>query len=106
MDLLKSSHTNQCQLYYTLEGPLPLGDLRLNAFSHPWIGQNSYVFPPSTLGLLVLSRFLAEHATGKMRLLALVAPFWMEAPWLPTGLNILKDIPHQFTIARILVFKL
>ena len=34
--LLASSYTIQCQHYYTLEIPLPLGALGLNAFNHPW----------------------------------------------------------------------
>ena len=34
VDLLASSHTNQCQHYYILENPLPLGALGLNAFNH------------------------------------------------------------------------
>ena len=36
VDLLASSHSTQCQHYFTLETPLPLGALGLNAFSHPW----------------------------------------------------------------------
>ena len=36
VDLLASSCSTQCQHYYTLETPLPLGVLELNAFSHPW----------------------------------------------------------------------
>ena len=36
VDLLASSHCTQCQHYYTLETPLPLEALGLNAFSHPW----------------------------------------------------------------------
>ena len=57
VDLVASSHTSQCQHYYTLEHPLPLGGLRLNAFNHPWTYQLSYVFPPPTLVPLVLLRF-------------------------------------------------
>ena len=34
VDLLASSCSTQCQHYYTLETPLPLGALELNAFSH------------------------------------------------------------------------
>ena len=45
-DLLASSHTNQCQYYYTLENPLPFGGLGLNAFNHSWTYQVSYVFHP------------------------------------------------------------
>ena len=40
-----------------------------------------------------LSKFLAEHVKGQLRCLILVAPCWMEAPWLPTVLNMLADIP-------------
>ena len=37
--LLTSCCTTQCQHYYTLETPLPLEALGLNAFNHPWIFQ-------------------------------------------------------------------
>ena len=49
VDLLASSHTTQSQHYYTLEIPLPLRALGLNAFNHPWMFQVSYVFPPPVL---------------------------------------------------------
>ena len=65
VDLLASSHTVQCQCYYTLESPLPLGALGLNAFNHPWMFQLSYVFPHPALVPLVLSKFLAEHVKGQ-----------------------------------------
>ena len=64
VDLLASSHSTQCQHYFTLETPLPLGALGLNAFSHPWTFQVSYVFPSPALVPLVLSRFLAEHVNS------------------------------------------
>ena len=35
VDLLAFSHSTQCQYYFTLETPLPLGTLGFNAFSHP-----------------------------------------------------------------------
>ena len=95
VDLMASSHSTQCQHYFTLETPLPLGALELNAFSHPWKFQVSYVFPPLALVPLVLSKFLAEHVNGQLRHLLLVAPCWMEAPWLPTVLNMLADVPWQ-----------
>ena len=34
-DLLASFDSTQCQHYYTMESPLPLGPLGLNAFNHP-----------------------------------------------------------------------
>ena len=67
VDLLASSHSTQCQHYFTLETPLPLGALGLNAFSHPSKFQVSYVFPPPALVPLVLAKFLAEHVNGQLK---------------------------------------
>ena len=80
VDLLASSCSTQWQHYFTFETLLPLGALGLNAFSHPWKFQVSYVFPPPALVPLVLSKFLAEHVNGQLRHLLLVAQCWMEAP--------------------------
>ena len=57
----------------------------------------------SCIGPLVLSRFLAGHVTGQFRLLVLLAPCWMEAPWLPTLLGKLVDITHQCPILKDLI---
>ena len=95
VELLASSCSTQCQHYFTLETPLPLGALGLNAFSHPW---NFSALVP-----LVLSKFLAEHVNGQLRHLLLVAPCWMEAPWLPTVLNMLADVPRQCPIIKDLI---
>ena len=100
VDLLASSCSTQCHHYFTLETPLPLGALWLNAFSHPWTFQVSYVFPSLALIPLVLSKFLAGHVNGQLRHLILVAPCWMEAPWLPTVLNMLADVPWQCPIIK------
>ena len=103
VDLLASSCSTQCQHYFTLETPLSLGTLRLNGFSHPWTFQVRYVFPPPALVPLVLSKFLAEHVNSQLRHLILVVPCWMEAPWLPTVLNMLGDIPQQCPIIKDLI---
>ena len=103
VDLLASSHSTQCKHYFTLETPLPLGALGLNAFSHPWTFQVSYVFPPPALVPLVLAKFLAEHVNGQLGHLLLVAPCWMEAPWLPTVLNMLADVPRWHPLVKDLV---
>ena len=100
VDLLASSHSIQCQHYYTSEFPLPLGALGLNAFNHLWMFQVRYVFPPPTLVPLVLSKFLAEHVKGQLRCLILLAPCCVEAPWLPTVLNILADVPQWCPIIK------
>ena len=92
VDLLASFHSTQCQHYYSLESPLPLGALGLNVFNHPWTFQVSYVIPPHALVNLVLSKFLVEHVKGHLRCLILVASCWKEAPRLPTVLNMLADI--------------
>ena len=49
VDLLASSRSAQCHYYFTLETPLPLGVLGLNAFSHPWNFQVSYVLDGGSL---------------------------------------------------------
>ena len=103
VDLLASSHTTQYQCYYTLESPLPLGALGLNAFNHPLTFQVNYLCPPLTLVPLGLSKFLAEHVKGQLRCLILVAPCWMEVPWLPTVLNMLADVPQQSPIIKHLI---
>ena len=103
VDLLASSHSTQCQHYFTLETPLPLGALGLNAFSHPWSFQVSYLFPPPALVPLVLLKFLAEDVNGELRWLILVAPCWMEAPWLPEVLNMLADVPGRCPIVKDLI---
>ena len=74
-----------------------LGALGLNAFNHPWKFQVGYVFLPPALVLL------AEHITGQFRLLILVVPCLMEAPWLPTVLNLLADIPWHCPVINDLV---
>ena len=103
VDLLASFHSTQCQHYFTLETPLPLGALGLNAFSHPQTLQVSYMFPPLALVPLVLSKFLTEHVNGQLRHLILVAPCWMEAPWLPTVLDMLADVPQWCPIVKGLI---
>ena len=95
VDLLESSHSTQCQHYYTLKSSLPLG-----AFNDPWTFQVSYIFPPPALVPLVLSMFLAKHVKGQLRWLILVTPCWMEAPWLPTVLNMLAEVPQQCSIIK------
>ena len=86
-----------------MESPLPLGALGLNAFNHLCTFQVSYVFPSPALVPLVLYKFLAEHVKGQLRHLILVAPCWMEDPWLPTVLNMLADIPHWCPIIKYLI---
>ena len=67
------------------------------------LGLFSYVFPPPALVPLVLSKFLTEHVSGHLRHFILVAPFWMEAPWLPIIHNMLADIPWWCPIIKDLI---
>ena len=95
VDLLASCCSTKCSIITPLNCHYLWGVLGMNAFNNPWMCQVSYVFPPPALVPLVLSKFLAEHVKGPLRYLILVAPCWMEAPWLPTLLNMLADIPQQ-----------
>ena len=61
------------------------------------------MFPPPALVPLGLSMFRAEHDKGQLRHLILVAPCWMEDPWLPTVLNMLADIPQWCPIIKYLI---
>ena len=56
---------------FHLGNPTASGGIGLNAFSHPWTFQVSYVFPPPALIPLDLSKFLAEHVNGQLRHLIL-----------------------------------
>ena len=66
-------------------------------------GKLCYVFPPPALVPLVLAKFWVEHIKGQLICLILVAPYWMEAPWLPTVLNMLAGIPLQCSIIKDLI---
>ena len=61
------------------------------------------MFPPPALVPVVLSSFLADHVKGQLRHLILVTPCWMEAPLLPTVLNMFVDIPWHCPIIKNLV---
>ena len=61
------------------------------------------MFSPLALIPLVLAKFLAEHVNGQLRHLLLVAPCWMEAPWLPTVLSMLADVPRWCPIVKDLI---
>ena len=77
--------------------------LEVEHFNHPWTYQMTYVFPPAAFVPLVLFKFLAEHVIGQFRLPILLTPCWMEAPWLPTVLSLLKYIPHWCPIVKDLI---
>ena len=101
LEVLKAfSCTSQCQCYYSLENPLPLGDLKLNAQPSLDISGGLCLSFPLLLVPLVHSMFVAEHATHQFRLQILVASCWMEASWCPTVLNMFEDILCQCPIIK------
>ena len=61
---------------------------------HPWKYQVSYIFPPSPLILLVLSKYLAKHVIGQFRILIVIASCWIKDCWLPSVLSMLEDVQH------------
>ena len=65
----------------------------------PMTYQMSHVFSHPPLVPLVLSKFLAECVKGQFGLI-IVTPCWMEAPWLPTVLNMFADVPHWHLITK------
>ena len=46
---------------------------------------------------------LVEHVKSQLRHLILVVPCWMEAPWLPTVLSMLADVPRWCPIVKDLI---
>ena len=61
------------------------------------------MFPPLALVPLVVSKFLGEHVNSPLRHLVLVAPCTMEAPWLPTILNMVADVPWWCHLVKDLI---
>ena len=92
VDLLASPYHSMPALSH-LGISITSGGLGIEFFNHPWMFQVSYVLLPPGLLPLVLSTFLVEHVKDQLRCLILVASCWMEAPWFPTVLNMLADIP-------------
>ena len=77
--------------------PIPLNASIITPWKHhylcgPWGWTSSAIlwrlFPSPSLVSLGVSKFLVDHVEGWLRLLILVEPCWMEAPWIPTVLNI------------------
>ena len=102
VDLLPSSHANQCQHYYIWENLLPRGSLVLNTSNHPWSYQVSFVFP--TVALISNSVHIsAEHITGQSRLLMYSCTFWIEAVLLWTVINMFEDVLHWCPIVKDLI---
>ena len=52
---------------------------------------------------LFCPNFWWRMSKGQLRLLILVAPCWMEGPWLPTVLNMLADVPQLCPIIKDLI---
>ena len=50
---------------------------------------------------LVLFKFLVKWLISLSRLHILVVHYWMEAPLLPTVINILEDVPYQCPIVNV-----
>ena len=103
VDLLASLCNNQCQDFYTLKGPLHLGVLGLNSLQPLLDLSGELCISCPGLVPLVLSKFLPECLTGHFRFLILVAPCWVEVPWLPIVLNMLADIPNKCSIVEDLI---
>ena len=102
VDLLVSSSSNQCQHHDTLKSLVPSWSIGVGHFQLYMAVSGEIHFSSSGLVPLVLSIFLVEHVIGWFRLLILIIPCYMKALWLPTVLNLLKDIHHWFLMVKYL----
>jgi hypothetical protein len=90
VDLFASSATAQVNTYFSLD----LHDrqsLGVDALAHQWDFGVMYAFPPPSMILSVLQKF--RRSNGK---LLLIAPFWVDAHWLPEVLSYLYREPRRF----------
>ena len=103
VDLLASSHSTQHQHNYTLESATSSGDLGVECIQPSLDVSGKLCVSSSCISSSGSVKFLVEHVKGQLRWLILVALCWMEAPWLPTVLNMLADIPQQHPIIKDLI---
>ena len=100
VDLLVYSCTNQCQVYYTLQSPLPVGASGLNAFNHYWTCQVSYMFPSPPLLPLLSNQVSGRTCHRSFQISYSSGTLVDGGTWLLTDLAILEDIPHWYPIIK------
>ena len=61
------------------------------------------MFPPPALVPLCSDQISSRTCQWSTQTFALVAPCWMEAPWLPTVLSMLADVPQWCPIIKDLI---
>jgi hypothetical protein len=83
VDLFASQATAQVPQYFSLDR-FDNQSLGVDAITQEWHFKLMYAFPPPSMILPVLQKF--RRSKGK---LLLVAPFWLDAHWLPEVLTLL-----------------
>ena len=89
VDLFASKDTAQLSTYFSLDRHDHQA-LGVDALVHLWDFGVMYAFPPPSMILTVLQKF--RRCKGK---LLLVAPFWIDAHWLPEVLSLLYREPRR-----------
>ena len=89
----------QSILYFTLEKPVPLRTLELNAFNHHWTYQMdlcvfSHTGSPNSV------QVSGRNCHRSIQTSYSAGTCWMEAPWHPKVFSMLADVHHQFPITK------
>ena len=97
VDLFASRATAQLTTYFSLDRR-DRQSWGVDALAQQWDFDAMYAFPPPSLILSVLQKF--RRSKGK---LLLVAPFWVDAHWLPEVLSLLYREPRRLRYRHRLV---
>jgi hypothetical protein len=97
VDLFASSSTAQVPSYFSLDRH-DRQSLGVDCMAHLWDFRVMYAFPPPSMILSVLQKF--RRSSGR---LLLVAPFWVDAHWLPEVMSLLYREPRKLRYRHMLV---
>ena len=97
VDLFASNATAQVGAYFSLDRS-DRRALGVDSMAHPWDFKVMYAFPPPAMILSVLQKF--RRSSGK---LLLIAPFWIDAHWLPEVISLLYREPRKLRYRHMLV---
>ena len=87
--------------YHSIPASLQLGNTTTSGgFGVEYLQQSLEVSGKLCVSSSCISSSSSINVSGGTCLLILVAPCWMEAPWLPTVLNLLADIPWHHAIVK------
>ena len=103
MDLVAFSHTNQCQLYYTLENPQPLGTLGLNAFNDLLTYETCFLVFCLCISSLNSVQVSCRTCHRSIQISFSGGTLLDRDSWLTTVPSMLEDVSHQCPIMKDLI---